>query len=148
MNILGDNFFKQICMKICMHVRSIYDSNIRLKYPGIMGFLTIFFTNIHHDMRWVSRNMADFFTNFNLEFLSNYKELGNKTYIFKQVCILSLRLLSWIWKRTQKKSWKIWNLGGKLLCLNNKYGQWWSKKAVLFDGNLLISVEISNIGGN
>ena len=50
-----------------------------------MPILTIYFADVHHEMRQASTNMADFFTNFNLEFLSNYKEFSHKTYIYKKV---------------------------------------------------------------
>ena len=61
-----------------------------------MPILTIYFADIHHKMRRASTNMADFFTNFNLKFLSDYSELGINTYIFEKVLILPLKLLSQI----------------------------------------------------
>ena len=52
-NILGDNFFEQICLILCIYiqvyVRGIYGSNIRLKYSGIMGFLTNIFADVHDE---------------------------------------------------------------------------------------------------
>ena len=69
---------------------------IKLKYSGIMPILTVYFADIHHKMRQASTNMADFLTNFNLEFLSDYNELSINTYIFEKVFILPLKLLSWI----------------------------------------------------
>ena len=68
-----------------MYVRGIYGSNIRLKYSWIMPILTIYFADINHETRWASTNMPNFLTNFNLEFLSNYKEFSHKTYIYKKV---------------------------------------------------------------
>ena len=48
------------------------------------------FTNIHHKMRQTSTNMADF----NIKFLSDYKELGNKTCIYKNLLTVAIKLPS------------------------------------------------------